>query len=247
MTQGVKTIAYRMVTLVVLTLGMAACAEIPALPPTVNTLDVLGPDQEFADAVAKRTLPPTWSLSGQVHPSALRIQSIDGLPALQVTPGTHGFALTRNVRAPLLALPYLSWSWHVQAPKRGNHPVRLIIGLADRTKEKSRAWWQFSTDNTPPIDRVITVVWGDTALKRGTVFGPARDEDGTERVRYIARGGPEQGGQWWVDTIDLSLIHHQLWPNDTPGNMDVLVIGIAAEAAAHTNAPMNIATLRLTH
>ncbi len=86
MTQGVKTIAYRMVTLVVLTLGMAACAEIPALPPTVNTLDVLGPDQEFADAVAKRTLPPTWSLSGQVHPSALRIQSIDGLPALQVTP-----------------------------------------------------------------------------------------------------------------------------------------------------------------
>ncbi len=247
MAQGVKTMSCRVIVLGIMMLSMGGCAETPPLPPSVNTLDVLGPDLEFTEAVAKRTLPETWSLSGQVHAGALSIQSIDGLPALMVTPGAHGFALTRNVRAPLLALPYLSWSWHVQAPKRGNHPVRLIIGLADRTKEKPRAWWQISTDDAPPIDRVITVVWGDTALKRGTVFGPARDEDGTERVRYIARGGPEQGGQWWVDTIDLSLIHHQQWPNDTPGNIDVHVIGIAVEAAPHTKAPMNIATLRLTH
>ena len=247
MTQRVKTMHCRVIALAVIVLSMAGCAAAPPLPPNVNTLDVLGPDSEFADAVAKRTLPATWSLNGQVHAGALSIQSIDGLPALHVTPGAHGFALIRNVRAPLLALPYLSWSWHVQTPKRGNHPVRLIIGLADRTKAKPRAWWQISTDDASPVDRVITVMWGDTALKRGTVFGPARDEDGTERVRYIARGGPEQGGQWWVDTIDLSLIHHQLWPNDTPGNIDVHVIGIAVEAAPHTDAPMNIATLRLTH
>lgn len=247
MLQRVTSSAYLRIGAMFAVLSIAACSQTPPAPPSVNTLNVMGPEPEFAAAIAQRTLPPTWALSGQVHAGGLSIHSIDGLPALKITPGTHNFALTRNVRAPLLALPYLSWSWHVQPPKRGNHPVRLIIGLADRTKEQPRAWWQFSGDDGPPVDRVITVVWGDTALTRGTVFGPTIDEDGTARVRYIARGGPEQGGQWWVDTIDLSQIHHQLWPNDTPANMDVHVIGIAVEAAPFSNAPMHIATLRLTH
>ena len=80
MAQGVKTISCRMIVLAVIVLSMAGCAETPPLPPNVNTLDVLGPGPEFADAVGKRTLPVTWSLSGQVHAGALTIQSIDGPP-----------------------------------------------------------------------------------------------------------------------------------------------------------------------
>ena len=59
MAQGVKTISCRMIVLAVIVLSMAGCAETPPLPPNVNTLDVLGPGPEFADAVGKRTLPVT--------------------------------------------------------------------------------------------------------------------------------------------------------------------------------------------
>lgn len=235
----------RIGVLTILVVGfLSACAPPRSASPLGGTLDVLGPDQAFTKALSNDDIPDDWVLSGTPSASALRISTIDQIPALNINAENQSFALVRRVNASMLATPYLSWAWHVAPPKSGTHPVRIIVGLVNRDAESKRPWWKIGGRDEDVVDRVITVVWNDTALGRGNIIKLKTAEDRPEAAEYIARGGPEQGGRWWVDTVDLSLIHRQIWQHDDPAKIDIKYIGIAAKPSAQTSS-MGVATLRL--
>ena len=226
---------------------LAGCSAPRDAVPLGGTLEVLSPDQTFIEAVSVGELPPGWEISGDMPEGALSIHAVDGYRAVTATPGATPFAVLRRTNASLLATPFLSWAWHAQSPSGGAHPVRIIVGLVDRSAKPDRAWWQMGGDTG--TTRVIQMVWNETALGRGTVIGPRIEEGKPQSARYIARGGPEQAGRWRTDAVDLSLIHRQVWPNDNPATTDIRFIGIAVQAARPAaNAPspsMSFAAVRL--
>lgn len=242
---GFRLRNFRAIALLVVMTSLGGCAQPPIATPLGGNLDVLGPGQTFTQTLRSGALPPDWLLIGTVPAETFSVHILDGVPALRVRAGERSFALMRRTSASLLAMPYLSWAWQVSPPKDGAHPIRIIVGLADRTKPAGTPWWQSGRSAAPQVERMISVVWNGTALGRGSIIGPERVEGRPEMARYVARGGPEQGGQWWVDTVDLSLIHRQVWPADDPANMEVRFIGIAALPSPNV-AEMNVATVRLT-
>lgn len=227
-------------------LALGACAQPRDAVPLGGTLSVLGPDQALVEAVSQGEVAPGWEISGEMPPGALAIHQIDKYRALGVTAGATPFALLRRTHASLLATPYLSWAWHTdQVARSGSHPVRILVVLVDRDRKAERSWWQFGGGN---VTRVIQMVWNASALGRGSVVGPRVEAGRPESARYIARGGPEQGNRWRFDTVDLALIHRQVWPGDDPSKMDIRYIGVAAQAStspASIPATMNVAAIRL--
>lgn len=233
----------RLVAVLALSAAVSACAKAPPAVPLGAGLTVLGPDLALERALKGGELPDDWTVVGDIPDGALAISVVDGTAALSVTGGKQPFAAMRRTRASLLATPFLTWGWNVTPPRRGSHPVQIVVGLRDRQKPAKRSWMDFSDDDAV-ADRLITIVWEETALGRGTVIGPIRRKGEAERARYIARGGQEQGRRWWIDTVDLSLIHHQVWPGDAPANMEIVLIGVAA-AKADVSAVMNVAHVHL--
>jgi hypothetical protein len=230
-------------------LALAACTPPRDAAPIGGTLNVLGPDQTFIEAVSTGDVPPGWEVSGDIPADALSIQQIDRFRALGVTTARTPYALLRRTNASLLATPFLAWAWHtpsaVPGTQRGTptgaHPVRIIAALISRDGAEKRSWWSFGGDDT--TTRIIQLVWNETALGRGTVIGPKIEENRPQSAQYIARGGAEQSNRWWVDTVDLSLIHRQVWPKDDQSKFDIRYIGIVAQASPA--AKMNVAAIRL--
>lgn len=229
---------------VIAALALSGCAQVRDAVPLGGSLSVLGPDQEFIEAVSQGALPPGWEVSGEMPADALSIHQVEKFRALSVRADGRPFALIRRTQASLLATPFLSWAWHTQPPNSGAHPVRIIVGLADRVGKPSRHWWQVGNSDAGKVTRLIEMAWNETALGRGSVIGPRADGDHPESARYVARGGGEQANRWWVDAVDLSLIHRQVWPKDNPANMEIRFIGIAVHAAKKP-ATMNVAAIRL--
>lgn len=226
-----------------LALLLAGCSHPGEAIPLGNGLAVLGPDVAFERALKGGRLPTDWAVVGKPPKGSLAVTVVDGSSALRVQGGGEGFAILRRTRASLLATPYLSWAWNAAPARSGAHPVSIVIGLRDRRHPVERSWWRMG-EAPASAERLISIVWAETALGRGTVVGPIRRKGEAERADYIARGGQEQGGRWWIDTVDLSLIHHQVWPKDDPAQMDVVLIGVAA-SPADAPATMNVAQIRL--
>ena len=232
------------VILVLPVLGLVAgCAKAPPAVPIGDGLTVVAPDIAFERSLKAGKLPADWVVVGNVPKGALSIAVVNGTAALQVDGSAEPFAVMRRTKASLLATPYLTWGWNVVPTRKGPHPVQVVVGLRDKSQPKRRSWLDLG-DKDASVDRLITIVWEETALGRGTVIGPIQRNDEAERARYIARGGQEQGQRWWIDTVDLSLIHHQIWPKDKPANMDIVLIGVAV-AKADRNGVMNLAHVRL--
>ncbi len=238
-----KALSFRTILVLPFLLMAAACTKVPAAVPVGAGLTVLAPDVAFERSLKAGALPADWVVVGDVPNGALSVDVVDGTPALKVDGGAYPFAAMRRTKASLLATPYLSWGWHVEPTRNGPHPVQVVVGLRDKKRPKKRSWLEFGDENTS-ADRLITIVWEETALGRGTVIGPIRRKGEAQRARYIARGGQEQGRRWWIDTVDLSLIHHQVWPKDKPADMDIVLIGVAV-AKADKNGVMNLAHIRL--
>ena len=70
------------------------------------------------------------------------------------------------------------------------------------------------------------MAWGDSALNRGSLTPAAADKPGMRL--YVARGGRENAGTWWLETVDLSQIYSRAWPDDDIGKTRVTFIGLAA-------------------
>lgn len=227
--------AVRRLILAVLFASVTACDAIgPAsvVQPEGN-LSVLGPTPRFSLEI----LPRDWVVDGSASGSGSRVslERKQGIPSLRVLNGADGFVLARRTNAFLLATPFLSWSWNMTSHGAGLHPTRLLIGFKGGNPD-SAGWgdqsfvWRGSS--LPAYDRMLSVAWGDSALQRGNLVAAVTDDPAPPRpevqARYVARGGRENSGLWWLETIDLSRTYGALWPGDDRGRVRVVFIGVAA-------------------
>ncbi len=213
--------------LAVLTVLLSGCAK-PRPPLEIGgNLDLFGPTVLFSLG----SLPEGWIIDGPDDVAEKNISSsvVKGVAAISVINGKKKFVAVRRTDSWLLVTPYLSWSWNVESTAQGIHPVRLVVGFNDGTgAKKSRETWSYPwlDDGLPPHRRAVSLVWGESALQRGTQTNPG----GAERtaLRYTVRGGRENAGRWFDETIDLSAIYAAAWPGDDISKVRVVFIGFAA-------------------
>ncbi len=212
-------------------LFMVGCAQPRATVDPAGRLPVLGPVPGFSIS----PLPEGWLIDARaiLPEKALALAEKQGVPALKVSGGAASFILARRTRVVLLASPFLSWSWAMDMHGAGTHPIGLIIGFRGGNRESS-GWgnqplaWLGS--RLPPHDRTMTLIWDESALARGHLARPT-DRDG-KTARYTVRGGRENTGTWWLETVDLSALYGRAWPGDDIGRAQVVFIGVAARRTA---------------
>jgi len=227
----------------VLTVLFGCAVEQAAVAPE-GLLNVLGPFPGFSPV----ELPGDWALeaTNDLAPEQLQVTKIDGVPSLRVTNGEGAFTLVRRTRALMLATPFLSWSWNIEPPSTtGYHPIRIVVGfITDRNENWREAPEQRLGDALPIHDKAITLTWGESALQRGTMFVP-KDTIQRSAARYTVRGGRENAGAWWLETVDLSDLYKRAWPNEDTSYVQVVFIGIAAPGGREP-APANVSGILLS-
>lgn len=131
----------------------------------------------------------------------------------------------RQVNAMMLATSFLSWSWNLSNHGAGIHPIRLVVGFYGGAPADTETGGQ--GNNIPPHDRALTLVWGDTALRRGALSLPPADRP-LEVPVYTLRGGRENTRKWWFETVDLSELYAKAWPKDDFRHVRITFVGLAA-------------------
>ncbi|HEY9081125.1 hypothetical protein [Magnetovibrio sp.] len=240
---------FNLLILSALGLGLAACATptkiavVPDQPSPEGRLTVMGSLRNFSlDAP-----PADWIISGggsAQSSSSLSTVMRDGVPALELKSGLERIIAVRQVDAMMLATPFLSWNWHLSNHGEGIHPIRLIVGFhggaaAPNVERASQGL------GLPPHDRALALVWGDTALRRGSLSLPPADKPYVAPI-YTVRGGRENTRKWWLEHIDLSELYAKAWPNDDRTYTRIAFIGLAS---APTSMPVRgrISGILLTH
>ena len=64
-------------------------------------------------------------------------------------------------------------------------------------------------DSLPPHDRAVVIIWGESALQRGSITKPKSSTRRQAASRYTARGGRENTGSCWLETVELSDIYRR--------------------------------------
>lgn len=207
-----------------------------------GNLDVLGPTPDLVAA----GLPGNWVNLGRVGSGQARVVELDGVPALQLIPGGEGFLVARRIEAPLFMTPYLSWSWNIEHHGAGLHPVRLVVGFHSGGKDavEDSSFPSPAGATLPFHDRSFAIAWADSALRRGSVVKP--EASSPRAPLYIARGGRENAGSWWLETVDLHRIYRDLWPGDDPMRIRVVFIGLAATPQTGATPIAHVSGIRLS-
>ena len=191
-------------------------------------LAVLGPFPGFSAT----DIPGDWTVEGDT-PSEHQFTVVNkaGVPALKIINGEEPFIVVRRIRAMMLATPFLSWSWNIEPPSTtGYHPVRLVVGFYGGDPEspsRGSEPLRWLGSDLPAHDRALSLTWGESALQRGTL-SPPPESDNRAAPRYSVRGGRENAGSWWLETVDLYDLYHRSWPKDDAGKTQVVFIGVAA-------------------
>ncbi len=223
---------------------LVGCAQPLTGEPPSGTMDVLGPVPTFEPGA----LPRDWITEGKVGRSQLTVVERDGIPALKVINGRQSFVAVKPTKASLLATPYLSWAWNMEPQESGFHPVRLVVGFQGGHL-KSRRWGSSSPVNTgsglPLHDRAVVITWGESALQRSSITMPETKSGTQAALRFTARGGAENTGSWWFETVDLSDIYRRAWPGDDAANTRIMFIGFAAAAGKRVS-PAYLSGIRLS-
>ena len=217
----------RLLALALATVLVGGCTVPPAAIDQAGRLEVLGPDAGFSTD----PLPTGWIMEGSPGNGRLEVVDVQGVPALSVVNGDEGFVLARHTEANMLATPYLSWAWHVDAQRSGIHPIRLVVGFSGGNPDGD-SWGGGSFAGMgsalPSHDRVLSIAWGESALRRGSMVRPPGPEP--RALLYTVRGGRENTGSWWLETVDLSQLYAIAWPGDVRGRVRVAFIGLSAAA-----------------
>ena len=194
-----------------------------------GTLEVFGASAIGPDA----RLRDDWVLDGgdgdAVAPDAVAVDIRDGKPVLTLRTTPERFVVARRTKATLLATPYLGWSWRVAAATGHESDIRMIVAFHGGNPE-SRSWGSeplaYLGLKLPPFDRAITILWGRSALERGSfVARPAIAE-------YVARGGAEHEDAWWSDNLDLAELYRKAWPDDRIERARIMFAGFAVAAGS---------------
>ena len=217
----------RFLALVLTAALVSACAVPPAVIDQAGRLEVLGPAPGFSTD----SLPTGWIMEGSAGDGRLEVVDVQGVPALSVVNGDHGFVLARHTDANILATPYLSWAWNLDAQRSGTHPICLVVGFSGGNPDGD-SWGGGSFAGMgsalPNHDRVLSIAWGESALRRGSMVRPPGPE--SQALLYTVRGGRENTGSWWLETVDLSQLYSIAWPGDDVGRVRVAFIGLSAAA-----------------
>lgn len=231
-------------------LAVAACAVTPITQPTPEgQLAVLRPDVEL-DLYRTDT---DWVIIGDgQHRISLDVQS--AMPGLIVSASAEPLVAVRRLQASLLATPYLSWAWNLENAGPGLHPLRLVVGFNSHQKGATKPWpWETLATNPeasplPAHNRALALVWGETPLRRGYFHVPPLAKDaviGTAPL-YTVRGGAENTGTWWLETVDLAALYGEAWPEDARAGVAVVFIGFAT-APAPGEARGRVSGILLSH
>jgi len=213
--------------------GLSACT-----PPNVVT----GPDGGLNILTLPLNfnvddLPDGWFLAGSAEARQLAPDRKNPYTELRVSSGQEGFAVGRRTDASLLTTPYLSWRWNPQPGKWRHHPVRILIGFNNggpKPAKRQGIARVFPNLGQPPHDRGLSIVWGPSALMRGTLIHLNAPDSTRKEAYYTVRGGQENAGVWWKETIDLSSLYAKAWPEDDPSQAQIVFIGIGT---AKSNQP----------
>lgn len=231
-----------------LAISLTSCSTpdiIPYQPGPEGRLAVMGPDRNFnLDAP-----PADWIISsdadtgGGKTSGTISSVTIEGVPALEIKSGPKHIIAVRNVNAMMLATPFLSWAWHLSNHGEGIHPVRLVVGFRGGAPQDTELGSQGG--DLPPHDRALALVWGDTALRRGTLSLPTPEQP-LQAPIYTVRGGRENTRKWWLETVDLAELYAKSWPNDEHRRVRITFIGLAA-APTSTVVRGRVSGILLTH
>ncbi len=223
---------------------IVSCAQPSPYNAPSGTMNVLGPVPAFEPSA----LPLDWVTEGKVGRGQLAVVEKEGVPALRVINGQNNFVTVKPTGASLLATPYLSWAWNMEPQESGTHPVRLVVGFHggnSNTPLLGSPPLVWSGVSLPPHDRAVVITWGESALQRGSITRPETVKRKQSATRYTARGGSENTGSWWMETVDLSDIYRRTWPDDSIESTRITFIGVAA-AAGKEPSPAYISGLRLS-
>ena len=207
---------------------LTGCAErivVSAIGPD-GTLAILKPDSQFSRALAKGQ----WVIVGDPSPGALVITKQDGIPALKFTHSSDDFFLVRPIEANLMATPYLDWSWRMSAHEGPYHSVSLMIGMrapegSPHASTPSLAPW---IRGTTGANRILSIRWSKSALERG--YLAPHPGSSSNAIIYSARGGTENAGLWWRESLDLSRLYGQAWPSEDLTKSRIVFIALKADS-----------------
>ena len=200
-----------------------------------GTLSILTPRPNLSAARFKKE----WIVIGSLIQASPTLQDDGIFLHLAVKPGPKPFAVLRPINARLLATPYLEWYWRMTDETVPNSPLQITIGFLDDGSQGEN--WSLGPiwgPNIPSFSRSLTIEWGPSALQRGSLEVLTSGRKNRPAARYIARGGRENLNRWWYETVDLSALCKEAWPNLNMQNTRVVFAGIvvnpgAGEIAGH--------------
>ena len=77
----------------------------------------------------------------------------------------------------------------------GVHPVRLVVvfhGGNPKSRGLGGTALVWPDDSLPPHDRAVVIIWGESALQRGSITKPKSSTRRQAASRYTARGGTRE-------------------------------------------------------
>ena len=242
-----KIFLYLNIPVGIMLLLLTGCSVKKAIVAPEGLLSVLGPFPGFSP----ENLPDDWAVvkNGNLDIKQIQIVTKDGLPSLKITNSENSFIVMRRTNAMMLATPFLSWYWLIDPPSTtGYHTIRMVVGFYGgdpKSRSSISQPFRWLGRSLPPHDRAINLVWGESALQRGTLIKPTTDSKNKVPL-YIVRGGRENTGSWWQETVDLSSLYRQVWPQDNSANAKIVYIGIKAVADS-VPAPAYVFDITLSH
>lgn len=220
---------FKTAAMVMAALALSACSVPRATMDPTGRLDILGPGPGFSPTLGSGE----WSEVGPGDGTGPRFATvtIKEIRSVRVICGRKPGILFRHVDAILAVAPYLSWAWNVEPHAGTEHPARLIVGFYGGNPE-SGSWGSrplaWLGPNLPPYDRLLTIGWDTSALRRGSLSAPRKNPRAPRH--YTERGGEENTGTWQFETVDLSQIYRQAWPGDDIPRTKIMFIGLASVA-----------------
>ena len=229
----------------VLSVVLNGCAVKEADITPEGLLSVLGPSPDFS----LENLPKDWIIEkeGSLNKNQLQIVTKNDKFALKITNAKNTFTIARRINAMMLATPFLSWSWFVeQSSIQGYHPLSIVVGFRggdSRSHNQSSRSFNWFGNTLPEHDRAIKLTWGESALQRGTLNPPQNRTKLSQS--YTVRGGRENTGLWWLETIDVSTLYSKIWPEDNIASIRIVFIGVSA-VAERLPAPIQFSSIKLS-
>lgn len=220
---------------------LCACVPSDEMPGTGldvslgGRIAVVGPDPGFDPDRP----PGDWDLfrsrGGETEFSVVRKE---GVLALRLANEGGGSLLGRHIKAPLLAMPYLRWGWHLESPAEApdeamlsdllaskSMPLYLLVGFrGGASNTQPNEHWQSGKRGADRLrlERVLLLAWSGNPLE------PPGLNASAALPRDVLREGWRDAGRWIVETVDLSDLYARLWPADRIGDVEVVFLAAGA-------------------